>query len=32
MFVDLTDGEVHHLLALRGKKLVVGLALTPYQA
>jgi hypothetical protein len=32
MFVDLTDGEVHHLLALRGDKLVVWQGLTPSQA
>jgi hypothetical protein len=32
MFVDLTDGEVHHLLALRGDRLVVWKGLTPTQA
>lgn len=32
MFMDLTDGEVHHLLALRGEKLVIWRGLTPSQA
>jgi hypothetical protein len=32
MFVDLTDGEVHHLLALRGDELIVWQGLTPTQA
>ena len=32
MFVDLTDGVVHHLLALRGERLMVWQGLTPSQA
>jgi hypothetical protein len=32
VFVDLTDGELHHLLALKGDSLVVWEGLTPSQA